>query len=276
MNNEFKNTFRVRKKTSVFPSNPVHCLFSHKEANLLQQYNSLKQKKKSNNNKRNKTFEQILSKFEKEICVTHKDKDTFNFLFQTIDTQKETKEDKDNTMKDIPKHIKCLSNEHSPNRLLTEETDKPNKTIVYEKRRVKPMNKLNEYNDKKNLIYSKKRSNEIKSKKINQKNFNNINNITINLNDKVLNNKIDSQENQLNIKNNDEMKQLKKIIDEKDKEIALLKEKLENKYISSVINKKKDILKESILLVLNKYSDKNDNSTSHLISEIKCILNQYN
>lgn len=48
MNNEFKNTFRVRKKTSVFPSNPVTFLFSHKEANLLQQYNSLKQRKKSN------------------------------------------------------------------------------------------------------------------------------------------------------------------------------------------------------------------------------------
>ena len=66
MNNEC--IFSVRKKTSVFPSNPVYNWFYHKEADLLKQYTSLKQKtKKSNNNKRNKTFEQILSKFEKEI-----------------------------------------------------------------------------------------------------------------------------------------------------------------------------------------------------------------
>ncbi len=54
MNNEC--IFSVRKKTSVFPSNPVYNWFYHKEADLLKQYTSLKQKtKKSNNNKRNKT-----------------------------------------------------------------------------------------------------------------------------------------------------------------------------------------------------------------------------
>ena len=177
-------------------------------------------------------------------------------------------------MKDNHRHIKCLSNEYISDKPLTEETDKPSKTIVYEKRRVKPMNILRENNKKKNLIYSKKRSNEIKSKKINQKNINNINNITINLNDKVLNNKASSQESQ--ISNKDEIKQLETIINEKDKEISLLKEKLEKKNFSSVINKKKDTLKESILSILNKYSDESNNSTSQLISEIKCILNQYN
>ena len=49
-----------------------------------------------------------------------------------------------------------------------------------------------------------------------------------------------------------------------------------NRIIIKETKHKKDTLKESILSILNKYSDESNNSTSQLISEIKCILNQYN
>ena len=166
----------------MFPSNPIHYCFYHKNPDILQLYtDSRYNKKKSTNKNINKTFEKILLKFEKDICLTHKDKDTFNFIFQTIGTQAETKENTDNTLKDSPQQIKCLSNDIISNKAITEESEKPKTKTIYERRRIKPMNSVN--TNKTCIIYSKKISNSKRNSE-HQKNINNINNITINLNDK--------------------------------------------------------------------------------------------
>ena len=51
MNNEYNSTFTLRKKTAVFPSNPIHYCFYHKNPDILQLYTDSRYNKKKSTNK---------------------------------------------------------------------------------------------------------------------------------------------------------------------------------------------------------------------------------
>ena len=296
----------IHKYSSVLPSNLFNSFFYKKEGDIFKKYPALSSSTKLKNSNKtkqaikethNNTFEQILSKFQKEICLTQKDKNTFNFLFQTIDIDvksniEQKKNDLNETDKEMLQHTKSISNNTVENlKSITEDQKQDQMKSVYFKRKVKQAVKnknLSDHKTNESTIYKKKinqnkSSLEIPNNNGIYKHSKTVNNISINLNEKFNgiiqkngNNAINLIEDKFEINQTekcmdlDEILLLRKELELKNKENLLLKEKIaqlsiKNNVVPIIIGKPNsnqrnnniDTLKQDILNILFKYSNMN-------------------
>lgn len=308
-----KKSFILENKT-VCPCNVVKSVVFHRRGDLYEKlHNKSKESfdlSRMNSRKNNPSIDKILSLFQKEICYTPREKGEGLFLFKDLEGETKCSSEHKRIETDLTERSKIIYEKEEQNDVKETEKQVNVSKIVYEKIRIKPMIKVKgESEHKKNTvsIYTKKLSNSTPTDESKHKtsNINNINNITINLSEKFKSHTfIDSEparhpyiSETVNDEHKDkeDLSNLKKEIESKNKEIAELKERLAQyqlqKENESITIRKTNTqprytsinsIKQNLMNIVTKYSKQNphysvcytpsDNPTSNVLNDIKHLV----